>query len=369
METVKKYCAAPWRGLHLNFNGQVKTCCAATTITESILGSELLLEVKKSIQQGKLHQEYCLGCIKREDAGGRSERDWHNNISPDFDVTKADIDEHFPALIDIRWTNLCNLACTYCSDFFSSKWADIKGKSVSNNINKKYNEVINYIDTNQHHVKEVALVGGEPLLMKENSRLLDILPDDVLVTVITNMTVDFNKFAVPQKLLERHRVGWSMSFDNIGKRFEYVRWGSTWEQINQNVTTVAHKINNSQHHGGIHAVYNIYNCTRLCELKQYALDKGVSILWQRINGDHLDPTIHNKKIKQLAMDELLKLKSNFALSESDLMFVHQQEQSLQTGIGDQTKQFIKHTNNIETKWHPDQKGQFAKLWPELAAAL
>ena len=29
MNTGKKYCAAPWRGLHLNFEGQVQTCCAA----------------------------------------------------------------------------------------------------------------------------------------------------------------------------------------------------------------------------------------------------------------------------------------------------------------------------------------------------
>ena len=100
------------------------------------------------------------------------------------------------------------------------------------------------------------MVGGEPLMMKENDRLLDILPDDVLVTVISNMTVDFDKFPVPKKLLERDRVGWSMSFDNIGERFEYVRWGSTWEQINKNVTAVSQKIIDSNHSGGIHAVYN-----------------------------------------------------------------------------------------------------------------
>ena len=58
MEQEKKYCAAPWRSLHLNFEGQVKTCCAgnpnilgdhSTGSIESILNSDKLNEIKKSI--------------------------------------------------------------------------------------------------------------------------------------------------------------------------------------------------------------------------------------------------------------------------------------------------------------------------------
>jgi hypothetical protein len=369
METVKKYCAAPWRGLHLNFNGQIKTCCASESKLDTILGSNELLEVKQSIKEGILHKEYCKGCIEREDAGGKSERDWHNNISPDFDVHTADLNEHTPSLIDIRWTNTCNLACTYCSSYFSTKWASIIGVPNSNNINKKYQEVINYIDQHKEHVKEVALVGGEPLLMKENAKLLDILFENVLVTVISNMTVDFDRFPVPNKLLSRDRVGWSMSFDNVGKRFEYVRWGSTWEQLNKNVTVVSNKINNSNHHGGIHAVYNLYNCTRLCELKEYADLNNVNILWQRISGDHLDPCLHNNRIKQLALDEIEKYRHNFIISDSDKHFLDQTERSLVLDNRDYTQKFLDFTKDIETKWHPDQEGQFAKLWPELAEAL
>ena len=103
-------------------------------------------------------------------------------------------------------------------------------------------------------------------MMKENDRLLDILPDDVLITVITNMTTDFDRMPVPQKLLKRSRVGWSMSFDNVYDRFEYVRWGSSWERFDKNVKTVVDRVKNSGQHCGIQAVYTIYNCTRLCEL-------------------------------------------------------------------------------------------------------
>ena len=378
METVKKYCAAPWRGLHLNFDGRVQTCCAADPAVlgknnkgtiESILQGPALTEVKESIKQGVLHELYCKGCIDREDAGFESERDWHNNISPDFDCKNADVNEHIPSLIDVRWNNTCNLACTYCSEYFSTKWASIKGLPQNMTINTQYQKVIDYIKKHKSHTKEVAMVGGEPLMMKENNLLLDILPEDVLVTVISNMTTDFDKFPVPNKLLGRKRVGWSMSFDNIGKRFEYVRWGSTWEQLNKNVTTVANKINNSQQHGGIHSVYNIYNCTRLCELKQYALDKGITILWQYVWGDYLDPTLHNAKVRGLAIEEIQKFRRTFTPDESDTSFLDNTEEQLQKGTTNQSKEFLEFTDDIENKFHPDQKGQFAKLWPEIAKAL
>ena len=378
MNKEKKYCTAPWRGLHLNFDGRVQTCCAADPAVlgknnkgtiESILQGPALTEVKESIKQGVLHELYCKGCIDREDAGFESERGWHNNINPDFDCKNADVNEHIPSLIDVRWNNTCNLACTYCTEYFSTKWASIKGLPQNMTINTQYQKVIDYIKKHKLHTKEVAMVGGEPLMMKENNLLLDILPDDVLVTVISNMTTDFDKFPVPNKLLGRKRVGWSMSFDNIGKRFEYVRWGSTWEQLNKNVTTVASRIHNSQQHGGIHSVYNIYNCTRLCELKQYALDKGITILWQYVWGDYLDPTLHNAKVRGLAIEEIQKFRSTFTPDGSDKIFLDNTEEQLQKGTTEQSKEFLKFTDDIENKFHPDQKGQFAKLWPEIAKAL
>ena len=386
MKTTKKYCASPWRGLHLNFEGQVKTCCAAdpnilstfnddnalvedNRSIEEVLQSNEIKEVRASIKQGVLHPKYCTNCIKNEDAGFPTEREWHNNISPDFDCTTAELDDHKPALIDVRWNNTCNLACTYCNSYFSTKWASIMGENRNQTIKSDYQDIIDYIELHCDTVKEVAMVGGEPLMMKENDRLLNILPDDVLITVITNMTTDFEKFPVPQKLLKRSRVGWSMSFDNVGDRFEYVRWGSSWQQLDKNVTTVSERIKNSQQHGGIQAVYTIYNCTRLCELKQYAKDKNITITWQHVWGDQLDPHQHNREIKELAVAELKRYRDNFDLRPAEADWAEQQLLQFENRHDDQSKELLEFTKDIENKWHPDQKGQFAKLWPEIEKAL
>jgi hypothetical protein len=387
----KKYCVAPWRGLHINFAGQVKTCCAGDpnmlgslneNTIEEILANPVLQQIRSSIKQGKLHPEYCDNCIRAEHYGS-SEREWHNNLSADFDFESAPLDEHIPVIADVRWNNTCNLSCNYCMPICSSKWADIMGEPHNDSIKGYYQQVVDYLEANQESVKEVALVGGEPLLLKENSKLLDVLPDDVLVTVITNLSVDFSKNTIAQKLLERDRVGWSISFDNTGRCFEYVRHGASWEIMDRNISKVADRIINGNHHGGAHAVYNLYNCTKLCELKSYTDSRQIGLHWQTLHRPEcLDPLQHNGKIKQLAYDEVTRYLHMPNLSGHEQAYAHGivDVLSVQQGKAQANKdlyltnkaiadEFYQFTDNIENKYHPNSKGMFPRLWPEIAQAL
>ena len=377
----KKYCAAPWRGLHINFRGDVKTCCAGdpnilgdlnNKNLEDIIHSDKMQEIRASIKQGDLHPEYCYNCIQAE-RNGSSERDWHNNVNPEFEPQSADLDEHLPTLIDVRWNITCNLSCNYCGPYCSSKWASLKKEFVDNGVKPYHTQVIDYMMTNREDIREVALVGGEPLLLKENATLLALLPKDKLVTVITNMSVDFDNNEVAKQLLNRNNVGWSMSFDNVGSRFEYVRHGGLWQLLEHNVSRVTHAMKNQGHHGGIHAVYNLYNCTRLTELMQYARKAGVSILWQTLyQPDYLDPLKHNKTIRDLALEEIDKVQTTFNLNGQENWFFKNMRSNLENAIAtdsDQTTALREHITEIENVFHPGQKGNFAKLWPELHQAL
>ena len=189
------YCAAPWRGLHINIRGDVKTCCAGNpnmlgnlntkTINEVLNGPELT-EIRSVLRQGNTHP-YCVNCTDRESKGGDSERAWHNNINEGFDTTKAGLEYEYPTLLDIRWNSTCNLSCNYCGPGDSSKWAALKKIPINSNTRKYYQDVCDFIAKHNKHVQEVALVGGEPLLLPENERLLDVIPADVVVTIITNL--------------------------------------------------------------------------------------------------------------------------------------------------------------------------------------
>jgi hypothetical protein len=371
------YCAAPWRGLHINPLGNIKTCCAGQpnllgnlnnqTISE-VLNGPVLKEIRTNISQGIPH-EYCSNCVKAERFGADSERQWHNNVNPNFDYSTAGSEYHWPTIVDVRWNTTCNLSCNYCGPDASSKWSGLKGIPIKSGTRPYYEDVCDFIAQYREHTKEVALVGGEPLLLPENERLLDVIPSDCIVTVISNMSVDFKNNKVFKKLQQRNKVGWSMSFDNIGERFEYVRYGGKWDLLQHNLEIIKNLRKQGQW-GGIHAVYNIYNATRLCEFKQFAIDNELSIVWQNLFWpSYLDPFNHGQDVAELAAAEITQLINNFSLTNSETEFFQQALTKYQnitdSGI-DTKKQFMQHTADIENKYHPDQQGQFEQLWPELA---
>lgn len=365
------YCAAPWRGLHINPRGDVKTCCAGDPnmlgnlnemTIEEILFGDTMQEIRQSIREGRPHA-YCYNCVQAE-RYGRSERDWHNSVSPEFDPATADDLEHQPTLIDVRWNITCNLSCNYCGDKCSSKWAALKKIPFRSGARPYYDQVCDYLDQHRDHIREVALVGGEPLLLPENERLLDVIPDDCVVTLITNAAVDLDNNMIFQKLRARSRVGWSLSFDNIFRRFEYVRHGADWRQLLHNLDLIQDLMRNKGHWGGIHAVYNIYNATRLQEFTAFARERGLTIHWQSLyQPECLDPARLGPDIHHAVLLEIDQLLSNNICLESELGFWQEVKRGHCTD--DLRSTLREHITDIEQRWHPDQAGSFSLLWPEV----
>lgn len=374
------YCAAPWRGLHINFRGDVKTCCAGNpnmlgdlnkySITD-IIHSPGMREIRETIKSGRPHDVYCSNCVKAEQYG-RSERHWHNDVNKDFDVASASVDYFDPTIIDIRWNTTCNLSCNYCGEFCSSKWMSIKkGIPIKNGARPYYEQVCDFLEHHTTDIREVAMVGGEPLLLPENERVLDVIPADCIVTLITNTSVNLEKNPIFQKLKTRTRVGWSMSFDNIGQRFEYVRHGGEWDLLNHNIDIIQDLMKNNGHWGGIHAVYNVYNCTRLVEFREWAHDKGLTIVWQNLfQPEYLDPMQHDRALRSLAKLEAQKLLDTCysMLDDFEKNFFSYAVKNLDQEPQSPAKysaMFKDHIKKNETEFHPDKLGEFARLWPEL----
>ena len=373
------YCAAPWRGLHINPRGDVKTCCAGnpnmlgnlnTQTIEQILNSELMAEIRSDLSQGKPH-EYCSNCVRAERFGADSERKWHNDVNPDFDFATAGKEYHYPVIVDVRWNTTCNLSCNYCGEFCSSKWAAIKNIPFKSGARPYYEQVCDFIEQHHAHIHEVALVGGEPLLLPENDRLLDVVPADAIITLITNLNVDLENNKIFKKLATRNKVGWSMSFDNIGERFEYVRHGGDWSMLTKNLATIKDLMKSQGQWGGIHAVYNIYNATRICELREFAEQTGTTVLWQNLfQPEYLDPFLHGPVVAQEAIAEIERFYAMGITTPAERSFFDQALRNYQAvteakpGI---EHKFAQHIRDIENKYHPDSKGKFATLWPELVS--
>jgi sulfatase maturation enzyme AslB (radical SAM superfamily) len=330
---------------------------------EQVLHGPVMQEIRQSIRAGKPHA-YCYNCVQAE-RYGRSERNWHNDVSPEFDCQTAADTEHVPTLIDVRWNITCNMSCNYCGDKCSSKWAALKHIPFKSGARPYYEQVCDYLEQHKSNIREVALVGGEPLLLPENDRLLDVLPDDCIVTLITNVSVDLSTNKIFAKLAQRKRVGWSLSFDNIGAQFEYVRYGGRWAEVQRNLDLIQPLMQNNGHWGGIHAVYNVYNATRLVEFTTFARVRGLTIQWQSLyQPDYLDPARLGPEVAEQAKREIKNLLAADIALDNERQFFETVLQNSQAR-DDLRPQLRAHIQEIETQYHTDQAGKFPELWPEL----
>ena len=377
----KLTCAAPWRSLHIQTNGDVKSCCAGdyalgnlnNQAINDILTSQKAQDLRKTMKANGLNEKYCRVCIDGISKGYGAEREWHNNTSPDFKLDTAnDLFQH-PSLVDVRWNTTCNLNCNYCDEEFSSKWASLKKLSHTGVTRKYYNDVCDFLNTQLDKIKLVAMVGGEPLLLNENIKLLEHIPDTCTINLITNGSVDFNTNKVFNALAKKNKVRWEISFDNIKEKFEYVRHGGKWDLLVDNIKKIS-KLKG--HEVGIHAVYNLYNCTNLCELKEFALDigkffdlpDGLPITWQSITHRPyaLDTFNYGTEITQLAVNEIKKLQENYPLNNNEQTFfmgAMKYYNNIKTPNKKMLNQLSKFVEEIEN-FNTDQKNNFYKLWPE-----
>ena len=365
------YCSAVDTGLFVSVDGHVGLCCSGS----EPLGTVRQEPVQQIFQKSKFIQlqhdlkndranNYCSGCYSTEStAPGSSQWSAFNDQFPRQESRKL-------KLIDIRWSNVCNLTCRYCNTHDSSEWRRIRNLPIES-VNRDYTEsLFELIEENLDTIECVYLLGGEPLLQKYNIRLLDMLPKHVKIDILTNGSVDLTKNKIYEKLLNFPKTYWNLSFDNIEDRFEYVRAGGNWQLLCKNIEQL--KIDFTRNNVTLHPVYTIFNATRLKELYEFANSKGnLRVNWQlglASDDPHNLPTDsflafgHCKPIRDLAVQEIDSL--NF-----DDSFLTGVKQSLSDDIEDSTKskRFLDWIQKMEQTIVP--KHSFQDLWPELNILL
>jgi len=393
---TKTFCAAPWRGLHIQVDGGISTCCAGkikfgnikNSTIESALSNEKLKEIRTTIKSGELHKEHCEICILASKNKIGSEKDWHNSLNDDFNIETANIDYQFPVIFDARWNNTCNSACTYCSSFFSSKWASLLSEHESKPVKHYKDEIKLFFSNNSDRLKTVAMVGGEPLLINENSDLLELIPSHATVDVISNLSIDVTKSNVFEKLLSRKKVNWHVSMENIGERYEYVRQESKWQRVLDNLKIIGNEVRNppekNDHEIQFLSLFHLFNSTRLCEFKEFASEamsffphkfkgkghsnKNIEIVWQNFkNPAALCLDNYGKDVLDLSITEIEKYLLYDILDVEKKFFQEKIKQfkAVKQNTPDAMFKELKHfVKKNETIFH--NQGKFKELWPELS---
>jgi len=370
------FCYAPWTNIHINTGGTFKTCCAGTksigdlrtTPITNLLSDTKLIEIKKSIVDNKSNNN-CDICYRQEQHSSVSERSWYNDIANNEAIDVDEVHDTKLQNLDIRWSNTCNLSCVYCDQEASSQWASLKKQPLDRlNYDNTIEDIVNFIESNKSTLKNLALLGGEPLLQKENDYLLDAIDENVSINVITNLSVPLANNRIFQKLLTKKNVMWDISFETVEQQFEYVRHGSSWKTMLENLTYLKESVKQSPGHRiGITSQYCVYNALQLSTLHEYFADHDIPMMrWNELHYPNiLSAASLPKEFILKAIDELKK-SMQYHYSPVQERFLEDMANSLNsiTPVHNNCDSLYKwHKNQEDTYW-PNFKLKFADLWLE-----
>lgn len=372
------FCALPFTEIFLGPDGIVKPCCSSNTAfgdlnsntIQEIIQSERSLEVRRSILRGEWHPS-CIQCKRQESQGIRSERDLNMDK---FIEQNGTVDETFFKLVrlDLRWSNTCNLSCTYCYEYFSSKWAEIKGIKVNAVVDENEQSLFLLIEQHKDSVENILMLGGEPLLQKQNARLIDLVANKSFY-VLTNLAVPLPNNRVAQRLLKEPVLHIGVSFETIGDRYEYVRHGAQWAVFDSNIDYIRSQRKDVEIDA--HALYSIYSAFNLIEYYEYITSKQITkVFWNLLesSGENKHASVFklSRELKDEAIAEIDRVLERFpnATGVSDLASIRKTLLEDST-MASKMHEFVDEASTVEKQLNKAPGKHFKDLWPELYRKL
>lgn len=361
------FCAAPWVNMHIDTDENVRPCCQGAgilipmdQIQSYIDGSQpSIIEIKKTLMKGQLPHG-CQGC---------QERDWYHEFSALPIKSPYAIDL---MSLDLRWSNTCQLNCTYCNEKQSSSWASLVGKDLSitsNRIKQGQKFLINFVQQRKNKIKRISMLGGEPLLIKQNNQILDMIDDDTRVEIFTNLNTDLQNNSIFARLSKMPNIQWYISMETTEKKFEFVRRNAHWNtQVKNLKFLLAESVN--QPTVTLQSQFCAYSATSMLEFYEWADDYDVKINWNWLIGpDVLDFFYFPDRLKNSCLMQIERIKEKKFSKFGYEYRLDQIETKLLSSMGLGSEQ---HLNNC-VAWHQQQESKyfnnamdFLALWPEYA---
>jgi len=257
---TSNFCIAPFIHMYVHGNEGQRVCCMSTENTLVTDDTELDLKKRWSNDYYKEFRkkflrneapEVCVKCYDLEKAGGKSDRMNFNDTYMKFIEPNIETGNQYnsPIDLDIRPGNLCNLKCRMCGPVSSSQLekeitdnsellSPFLGKGTirkSDVLAHEHN--IEFLLQSADKGNRIKFLGGEPTIMPEVDKFLDILIDkeyfDVPLHFTTNCTNNNKRFT--DKLAKFNNVAFNYSIDGVDKVVEYIRTPVKFSTINTTV--------------------------------------------------------------------------------------------------------------------------------------
>ena len=259
-----------------------------------------IIEQRQALRNNEQHAD-CEKCWMAERCGAKSYRQ----------VLETDrVPKHFqsdtvtaPKILEIKFSNLCNLKCVFCSSKCSSLWErddpipeDDLGPIRGPELGK---QIIEFYDKNYKEIEMIQLFGGEPILIKEFDDVFNIVNSKPLsdgvktISFATNMYYsDKHRSNFEDKIetaIDRgHKIYMRFSMDGAYSRGEYLRTGMKWDLFERNIDSFMDRFHDREGIGRIkcNIALNVTNIVYLDEIMAFIAKKGLTNVEPHYNYVH-----------------------------------------------------------------------------------
>ena len=330
-----KKCIMPWIHANIESSGDVFPCCRANQVFGSLgnINRNTLEEIWQGEAYNKIRQQMidgiepdqCKVCYDAERLGDLSKRMRENELWKIYEDTTTSPKVNFLIpYIDIRYNNICNLKCRSCRPLHSHSIAnEFKklNKPLDHAIIIKHNHDTN-LDVIASTLEEVYFCGGEPLLMEDHYKLLDKLIEvenfNVRLRYSTNLTtLKYKNIDILDKWKKFKNISIHASLDGIGKKLEYIRHGTVWTDILENLEI----IKNNNIDLKISPVISIFNVLDLDEICSFYVNNNF-VTYENLGITVLETPYHysiqtlHPNLKVIAKNKMEEfVKSNVRLQQ------------------------------------------------------
>ena len=252
--------------------------------------TDSIKSIRQNLYRG-IKDNNCHDCYEAEDKGGMSYRKALKK-DRELKISNKRVVQS-PKVIELKFSNLCNLKCVFCASVCSSLWEQDVGlpDDIANNqkLDAKVMSkiMLDWLKVNFKHIDSINFFGGEPALQQEFYEVVDLFLNNTPETVgKKELSFSSNTYypksykdkfesAIQRVLDTGHTVFPRISLDGIGEKQTYQRTGLVWNKFEDNVLSFLEKFNMST--PGVDKVraniaLNVINLVYCDEIVQY-LDK------------------------------------------------------------------------------------------------
>ena len=261
-----------WNWSTLYLNSGTTASCHRTSVSD--LTSENFndfhntpgkIQDREDMLAGRWPEKHCGYCKNIEDQGGISDRIRQlaipDLVPPEVDSGNLTATHVTPQIVEVFFSNFCNLGCLYCNPTLSSsiekenkKFGEFKQDGIDLGwqvelLDRQAKDFIplfwKWFPEGFPKVKRFHILGGEPLLQKEFDKLLDMIEQypnkDCELNVVSNLMLPIDRLEhyinkvknlVAKRKIRRFDI--SCSIDCWGPEQEYVRYGLDLKQWQRN---------------------------------------------------------------------------------------------------------------------------------------